>query len=142
MRGYRKDKNPFIRTAKAVGRGLGEMAEAMAEAAREVEERNEIERQIEQEKREVVETALLDYEKHVGYPFRVRYPESLAKVAGVYPADAHVTYSDMPWTVTWSMASPGHLINCQENCRNEHCIVCGDIIYNAVYCRVHKPVKA
>jgi hypothetical protein len=131
MRGYRKDKNPFVQAAKGAGRFMHEMAEAAAEAERERQARETELAAIELEHRSTVEDALKEYEKNVGRPYQLDSRFTTAKV-------------DQPIAgfntgLPWDYDNKGHLFTCRDNCMTDHCITCGEETYGRVHCLKHRP---
>lgn len=133
MHGYRKGQNPVGKAFRGFGKALSEGMEALAEAAERDRERAALAEKIELEQRAFVETALSQYEKHVGRPYQLDSKDSSTEAPGPI-----LSYSGTP-ALVWDTARKGHLISCKENCMTTHCIVCGMENYGFVYCSKHRP---
>lgn len=131
MHGYRKGQNPVGKAFRGFGKALSEGMEALAEAAERDRERAALAEKIELEQRAFVETALSQYEKHVGRPYQLDSRFTTAKIAE--PISGYNT------GLPWDPENKGHLITCRNNCVTDHCITCGMESYGRVYCYNHRP---
>jgi hypothetical protein len=128
MRGYRKDKNPIVNAFKGVGKVIGEGMEAMAEAAREQEERAAAARELETKHREIVEHHIKEYEAATGLKWYSKNDLTQAIPTAGYNM-----------SLPWDPEQRGHLLTCRDNCVTDHCLTCGMECYGQVYCSRHRP---